>query len=122
MSAGPMRSKSSEDLVARESRPEPHPLRLVLVDDHPVLRAGLKAMLSAEGDFQVIAEADNGSVAVELAQRLNPDLILMDVSLPGVSGTEATREVKRARPDVFVLALSVHEEVSFARMLLDAGA
>src|SRR3954464_11373537 len=97
-------------------------LRLVLVDDHPVLRAGLKAMLSAEPDLDVVAEADNGSTAVELALELLPDLILMDVTLPGVNGAEATRQIKLARPGLAVLALSVHDEVSFARMLLDAGA
>ncbi len=97
-------------------------LKLVLVDDHPVLRAGLKAMLSAERDLSVIAEADNGRTAVELALDLHPDLVLMDVSLPALNGTEATRAIKRAKPTLAVLALSVHEEVSFARMLLDAGA
>ncbi len=79
-------------------------------------------MLSAERDLSVIAEADNGRTAVELALDLNPDLILMDVSLPELTGTEATRAIKRVRPTLAVLALSVHEEVSFARMLLDAGA
>ena len=98
------------------------PLRLLLVDDHPVLRAGLKALLSAEPDLHVVAEADNGSTAVELALQLNPDLIVMDVTLPGLTGAEATRQIKVARPSLLVLALSVHEEVSFARLLLDAGA
>ena len=98
------------------------PLKLILADDHPVLRAGLKALLAAQPDFQVIAEADNGHAAVELANRLSPDLMLMDVSMPGMNGTEATRQIKRASPELAVLALSVHEEVSFARVLLDAGA
>ena len=98
------------------------PLKLILADDHPVLRAGLKALLSAEPDFEVIAEADNGTTAVELASSLGPDLILMDVSMPGMNGTEATRQIKRASSELAVLAISVHEEVSFARMLLDAGA
>jgi DNA-binding NarL/FixJ family response regulator len=97
-------------------------LRLLLVDDHPVLRAGLKAMLSAEPDLHVVAEADNGAGGVELAVQLVPDLILMDVTLPRVNGAEATRQIKVACPGLAVLALSVHEEVSFARMLLDAGA
>ena len=97
-------------------------LRLLLVDDHPVLRAGLKVMLSAEPDLDVVAEADNGSRAVELAVELLPDLILMDVTLPGVNGAEATRQIKLAQPSLAVLALSVHDEVSFARMLLEAGA
>ena len=97
-------------------------LKLILVDDHPILRAGLKALLSAQSDFSVIAEADTGAAALELTERLNPDLILMDVSLPGMSGAEATRLVKRARPKLPVLALSVHEELTFVRLLLDAGA
>jgi DNA-binding NarL/FixJ family response regulator len=102
--------------------PETKQLKLILVDDHPILRAGLKALLGTQPDFSVVAEADTGAAAVELAERLNPDLLLMDVSLPGMSGAEATRLVKRARPHLPVLALSVHEEISFVRMLLDAGA
>lgn len=97
-------------------------LRLILADDHPVLRAGLTALLAAVPDFDVIAEADCGKRAVELAALLCPDLIVMDVSMPGMNGTEATRQIKRKHPGLAVLALSVHEEVSFARMLLDAGA
>jgi DNA-binding NarL/FixJ family response regulator len=97
-------------------------LSLLLVDDHPVLRAGLKALLSAEADLDVIAEADNGRAAVELARSLEPDLIVMDVSLPVLSGAEATRQIKALSPQVPVLALSVHEELPFLRMLLDAGA
>lgn len=97
-------------------------LRLILVDDHPVLRAGLKALLSAEPDFTVVAEADDGATAVQLAAELRPDLILMDVSLPGLNGAEATRQVKQHTPELAVLALSVHEEASYIRMLLDAGA
>lgn len=98
------------------------PLRLVLADDHPVLRAGLKVLLSAEPDFSVVAEADDGEGALVLAEKVRPDLILMDVSMPGMNGTEATRQIKKTHPELAVLALSVHEEVSFARTLLDAGA
>jgi CheY-like chemotaxis protein len=97
-------------------------LRLLLADDHPVLRAGLKALLSAEPDLKVVAEADTGNAAVELARTLRPDLVVMDVSLPGLNGAEATREIQAQRPELPVLALSVHEEVPFVRMLLDAGA
>ncbi|HKO52999.1 MAG TPA: response regulator transcription factor [Polyangiaceae bacterium] len=97
-------------------------LRLMLADDHPVVRAGLKTLLSTEADFRIIAEAETGLAAVELAETLEPDLILMDVSLPGLSGAEATRKIRSLRPDIQILALSVHEEVSFARLLLDAGA
>ena len=97
------------------------PLRLLLVDDHPVLRAGLKALLSAESDLSVVAEAETGAQAVELVSRVQLDLVLMDVSMPGMSGVEAARQIKSAKPDLPILALSVHEEVSVVRQLLDAG-
>jgi DNA-binding NarL/FixJ family response regulator len=79
-------------------------------------------MLSAEPNLRVIAEADNGATAIELALELVPDIILMDVTLPLLNGAEATRQIKLARPALSVIALSVHEELSFARMLHDAGA
>src|SRR5437762_2528947 len=91
-------------------------LRLLLVDDHPILRAGLKTLLGTQQDFDVVAEADSGSTAIGLTDQLDPDLVLMDVSMPGMSGSEATRQLKRAHPDLPVLALSVHEEVAFVRM------
>ncbi|HEX3850725.1 MAG TPA: response regulator transcription factor [Polyangiaceae bacterium] len=97
-------------------------LRLLLVDDHPVLRTGLKVLLSAEPDLSIVAEAATGRAAVELASSASPDLIVMDVSLPDLNGAEATREIKTRYPELPVLALSVHEEVPFVRMLLDAGA
>ena len=101
---------------------ETNVLRLLLVDDHPVLRAGVKALLSAEPDLTVLAEANDGASAIELATKLKPDLVLMDVSLPDLNGAEATRAIKLAHPTLAVLALSVHEELSFVRLLLDAGA
>lgn len=97
-------------------------LRLLLVDDHPVLREGLKALLLAEPDLNVVAEADDGPSALMMIDEVRPDLVLMDVSLPGLSGADTTLAIKRSHPDVKVLALSVHEELAFARMLLDAGA
>ena len=96
--------------------------RLLLVDDHPVLRAGLNALLSAELDLQVSAEASSAAEAVESIQHERLDLVLMDVSLRGSSGADATRRIKVLRPELPVLALSVHEEIPFVRMLLDAGA
>jgi two-component system, NarL family, response regulator NreC len=94
---------------------------LLLVDDHPVFRAGLKALLSVQPDLNVIGEAETGAAAVELANQLKPDLVLMDVSMPGMSGAEAARQIKHAQPELPILALSVHEEVSLVRQLLDAG-
>jgi len=104
------------------THPVSAPLRLILVDDHPILRAGLKALLHAQEGLNVIAETDTGSEAIEITQRLEPDLLVMDVSLPGMSGAETTRQLKRARPHLPVLALSAHEAGGFVRMMLDAGA
>lgn len=97
-------------------------LRLLLADDHPVLRAGLKALLSAEPDLEVSAEAPNGLEAVALVEAHALDLVVMDISLPGLNGADATRQIRKLRPGLPVLALSVHEEIPFVRMLLDAGA
>lgn len=103
----------------------PHALpqiRLVLVDDHPVLREGVKALLGAERDLKVVGEASDGASALEQVGKLRPDLVVMDVSLPGPSGADTTRDLKRSYPEINVLALSVHEELAFARAMLDAGA
>jgi DNA-binding NarL/FixJ family response regulator len=98
------------------------PIRLLLVDDHPVMRAGVKALLSAEKDLVVVAEADDGHGAVHAAAESLCDVILMDVSMPGLGGAEATKQILAADPALRVLALSGLEEASFARLLLDVGA
>jgi len=98
------------------------PLRIVMVDDHPILRTGLRALLAAEPDFEIVGEGEDSASAIELATRLAPDLVLMDVSMPGVNGAETTRILKNKYPNLVVLALSVHEDVAFVQMLLDAGA
>jgi DNA-binding NarL/FixJ family response regulator len=113
---------AAASLVGEIRLSETQPLRLLLVDDHPVLRAGLKALLSAEFDFDVSAEAQNGLEAVTLVESMIFDLVVMDVSLPGLNGADATRQIRKLRPELPVLALSVHEEIPFVRMLLDAGA
>jgi DNA-binding NarL/FixJ family response regulator len=95
---------------------------LLLVDDHPVMRAGIKSLLTAEHDFFVAAEADTGVKAVELARELSVDVIIMDVSLPQLGGCEATKQILEHDPRQRVLVLSAHEEVAFARLLLSAGA
>jgi DNA-binding NarL/FixJ family response regulator len=97
-------------------------IQVMLVDDHPVLRAGVKSLLNAESDVEVVGEADDGPSAVELALELTPDVVVMDVSLPGLSGAEATKQILANQPKLKVLALSAHEEAALARALLDAGA
>ncbi len=97
-------------------------LKLILVDDHPIVRAGLIKLLAEEEDMTVLAEASDGHEAVELTRKLAPDLVVMDFSLPGLTGPEATREIRTVQPTTTVLGLSMHEDVPFARAMLDAGA
>lgn len=84
--------------------------RIVIVDDHKILRDGLKAILRTETDFEVVGECDNGSDAMSLARRLRPDVIIMDVALPGLNGIEATSEVLRHVPEAKVLVLSMYDD------------
>lgn len=107
---------------ASADKPVRPPTRLLLVDDHPVMRAGIKALLSAEHDFCVTAEADTGVRAVELARELSIDVVIMDVSLPQLGGSDATKQILEHNPHQRVLVLSAHEEAAFARLLLSAGA
>jgi DNA-binding NarL/FixJ family response regulator len=97
-------------------------IRVLLVDDHPLFREGVKRLLDAEGDLTVVAEAGTGPEAVQIARETPLDVIIMDVSLPQLSGAEATREILAANPAQRVLVLSAHEEVTFARQLLGVGA
>jgi DNA-binding NarL/FixJ family response regulator len=97
-------------------------IRVLLVDDHPVIRAGVRALLSAEGDLEVVGEAEDGFGAVRAAAQVACDVVLMDVSMPGLGGAEATERILAASPSTRILALSGLEEASFARMLLDVGA
>jgi DNA-binding NarL/FixJ family response regulator len=113
--------KVSDVAHARVS-PPPQKIRVILVEDHPVLRAGVGTLLRGEDDLEMVGEAENGLLGVRLAQQLEPDVVIMDVSLPELGGVEATKQIKRARPQQRILALSAHEDVAFVRTLLDAGA
>lgn len=97
-------------------------IRLLVADDHAVLRAGLRALLGAEADMVVVGEAANGEEAVARARALVPDVILMDLSLPGMDGFEATRRVKEALPGVRVLILTMYEDDGYLAKALEAGA
>ena len=96
--------------------------RILLVDDHELVRRGIRSLLEAEEDFEVCAEASNGRVAVDLAQELKPDVVVMDIALPGLNGIEATRRIRKSGNRPEVLALSLHESEHFAREVLAAGA
>jgi len=84
----------------------PDPLRVMLVDDHEIVRQGLRSLLEAEDDIDVVAEADNGTVAVSLASAHQPDVVVMDVRMPGGSGVEACRAIRDERPDAQVIMLT----------------
>ena len=97
-------------------------IRLLLADDHAVVRQGTAELLRRESDLEVIAEAENGLQAVELAEKLRPDIVVMDVRMPQLSGVEATRRIRETMPDVRVLILTAHEDDQYIFSLLQAGA
>jgi len=96
--------------------------RILIADDHGVLRAGLRALLNAESDLEVVGEAADGNQALELARTLRPDVVVLDISMPGPDGIEVTRQLKGEMPDVRVLVLTVHEDDSLLRAAIRAGA
>jgi PAS domain S-box-containing protein len=103
-------------------RPPSSVLRVLLVDDHKVMREGLAALLSEQADLEVVGQAGNGREAVELADRLGPDVVVMDVAMPLMAGEEATRQIKLHLPRARVVALSMLEEADMAAAMRQAGA
>lgn len=97
-------------------------LRIFLADDHAVVREGLKRLIDAATDMEVIGEAGDGKEAVEKATALQPDIVVVDVTMPELNGAEVTLQLKRSLPKVTILALTVHEDKSYLRELLEAGA
>jgi two-component system response regulator NreC len=97
-------------------------IRLLLVDDHQIVRAGLRMLFMAEQDMDIVGEANNAQEALQAVRELKPDVVLMDVAMPGMSGIEATRRIKEANPSVAVLALTMHEDEQYFFEMLNAGA
>jgi two-component system, NarL family, response regulator NreC len=97
-------------------------IRLMLVDDHDVVRVGLKTYLQTQEDFEVVAEAGSGEEAVPRAMEAKPDVILMDITMPGMDGMEATRRLRVLCPDCLILALTVHDDKQYLMQMLAAGA
>jgi NarL family two-component system response regulator LiaR len=97
-------------------------IRIILADDHAVVRQGTAELLRREKDLDVIAEAENGLQAVELAQRLKPDIVVMDIRMPELSGIDATKNILETVPGVRVLVLTAHEDDQYLFSLLQAGA
>ena len=97
-------------------------LRIVLAEDHTILREGLRALLSTDPNFEIIGEAPDGREAVRCVEKLEPDLLLMDLSMPRMSGMDAIREIKNRFPDIKIIALTVHKTEEYLLTTLQAGA
>lgn len=98
------------------------PIRLLVCDDHPVVRSGLKAMLGSQSDFEVVGEAADGERAVALARKLKPDVVLMDLRMPGMDGVEAIEGIKGDRPETRVLVLTTYETDADILRAVEKGA
>jgi len=98
------------------------PIRILIADDHVLVRAGLRALLGADPDLEVVAEAGDGAETLRLAAELAPDLVLLDVSMPGESGIATAERLKEAHPELAVLFLTMHEEEGLLHEALRAGA
>ena len=85
------------------------PITLLLVDDHPLFRKGLRLLFDEESDMQVIGEAGDGQEAIDRARELSPDVVVMDITMPGLNGIEATRQILAESPDTKIVAMSIHE-------------
>lgn len=97
-------------------------IRILLADDHKIMRAGLRSLLENEPGMDVVDEAENGLRTVQLARELSPDVVVMDISMPGLNGIEATRKILSELPGVKVVALSMHLDEQFVAGMLAAGA
>ncbi len=97
-------------------------LKILLADDHKIVRDGLKSLIKKEVGMAVVGEADNGRKTVELARDLEPEIIIMDISMPDLNGVEATRQILADSPDVKIIALSMHSDKRYVKAVLSAGA
>jgi DNA-binding NarL/FixJ family response regulator len=96
--------------------------RVLLVEDHVVVRQGIKALFSDEPDLEIVGEADDGRAALQSVSELEPDVVLMDISMPGLNGIEATRQIRHNYPEVKVVVLSMHSNEEYVFQVLRAGA
>ena len=116
-----IKDKAESENISSE-RDNAGPIRVLLADDHTILRAGLRMMLSVQPDIEIVGEASDGRQAITEAQRLQPDVILMDITMPELNGIEATRKVKKLLPETRVLVLTMHENEEYLFQVLRAGA
>jgi len=98
------------------------PIRILIVDDHPVVRAGLRGMLSSQADFEIVGEASDGAECLGLAGRLNPNVILMDLRMPGMDGVTAIQHLRRSFKGIFILVLTTYDSDADILRATEAGA
>jgi DNA-binding NarL/FixJ family response regulator len=99
----------------------PTPLRVLMVDDHPIVLAGLKALVDADPDFQVVGKARDGRTGLRMAKELQPDVVVLDISMPEMNGIEVATALLAEQPACRVLVLTVHEDRAYLRQLVEAG-
>lgn len=97
-------------------------IRVIVAEDHATVREGLKLIINAQSDMEVVADTEDGRTAIELAQKLRPDVALMDISMPGLNGLKATAKLKECCPEVHVLAVTRHKDDGYLQQVLKAGA
>ena len=98
------------------------PIRVLVADDHAIVRTGIRHVLESEAGFTVVGEASNGAEAIELARSLQPDVAVLDISMPGATGLQVTQELRRLAPDTRVLILSMHDNTEYVLESVRAGA
>jgi len=97
-------------------------IKIIIVDEHRILREGLSTLIAKQSDMEIIGEATDGREALQLLEKLMPDLILMDVTMPNLNGIEATRKIKSKNPEIEIIALSLHSDRRYVLGMIDAGA
>jgi len=117
-----VRLNTESGRIGKLSDPQSKKVRIVLVDDHSVMRHGLAVMLREQPDFEIMGEASDGESGVSLVRRLRPDVVLMDVSMPGMNGIEATQIIHSEHPEIMVIGLSMFREGEQAAAMKNAGA
>ena len=98
------------------------PITVLLAEDHTIVREGLRTLLEAEGDLEVVGQADNGRQAVELTRKLRPSVVVMDIAMPLLNGLEATSQIRKAIPNAKILILSAHSDDAYVEQVMELGA
>jgi DNA-binding NarL/FixJ family response regulator len=117
-----MKNPNSEFQIPKSNIPKSEIVRVLLAEDHTIVRKGLRSILDGEAGIEVIGEAKDGREAIEKAGQLHPDVVVMDITMPGLNGLEATRQIKKRFPEVQVVILTVHANEEYVFQILRAGA